>query len=123
MPVLSRVLGVATAGFGVLEFVKTDLYGSAAGLGSPSRALRTLHHSLGARDVVIGLGMALAPAGPQLQAATVMRIVSDLTDAVSFGLNAPDSDKRVKSLAVALGYGALCALSLTGAGAPAGTRR
>ncbi|MCW2582608.1 MAG: hypothetical protein JWQ53_1398 [Klenkia sp.] len=116
MPVLSRVLGVATAGVGVLEFVKTDLYGNAAGLGKPSVALRTLHQSLGARDIAIGLAMTVAPAGPQLQAATVMRIVSDLTDAVSFGLNAPTGDKKAKSLAVALGYAALCAVSLQGAG-------
>lgn len=116
MPVLSRVLGVATAGVGVLEFVKTDLYTNAAGLGPSSRALRAFHQSLGARDVAIGLGMTFAPAGPRLQAVTVMRILSDLTDAVSFGLNAPDADKRAKSLAVALGYGALCALSLRGAG-------
>jgi hypothetical protein len=112
MPVLSRVLGVATVGFGVLEIAKPDLYGKAAGLGPPSRALRTLHHSLGVRDVVIGLGMAVAPAGPALRAVTVGRVVSDLTDAVSFGLNAPDGATRAKSLAVATGYAALCALSL-----------
>jgi hypothetical protein len=44
--------------------------------------------------------------------ATQFRIVSDLTDAVSFGLNAPTRDKKLKSLGVALGYAALSALSL-----------
>ncbi|WP_235910165.1 hypothetical protein [Goekera deserti] len=111
MPVLSRVLGVATAGFGVLEFARPDLYGTAAGLGPPSRALRTLHHTLGVRDVVIGVGMTLAPAGTPLRTVTAVRVFSDLTDAVAFGLNAP-ADKRAKSLAVALGYAGLCALSL-----------
>jgi hypothetical protein len=106
------VLGVATIGFGVLELVKPDLYGKAVGLGAPSRGLRTLHHSLGARDVVSGLALTFAPDGAPLRVATQFRIISDLTDAVSFGLNAPTRDKKLKSLGVTLGYAALNTLSL-----------
>ncbi|HEX8498392.1 MAG TPA: hypothetical protein VF661_14450, partial [Actinomycetales bacterium] len=104
-------LGVATAAFGVLELAKPDLYGKAAGLGPPSRALRTLHHTLGVRDLAIGIGMTVAPAGAPLRTVTIVRVFSDLTDAFAFGLDAP-ADKRAKSLAVALGYASLCALSL-----------
>ena len=78
MPVLSRVLGVATIAFGVLEFAKPDLWAKPTGITGPSPAMRTWHQTLGARDVVSGLAMAFAPAGPALRAATLFRIVSDV---------------------------------------------
>jgi hypothetical protein len=112
VPVLSRVLGVATVGVGVLKLVKPDLYGQVAGLGAPSRSLRALHHSLGVRDVLSGLALSFAPAGEPLRMATQFRIVSDLADAVSFGLNAPTRAKKLKSAGVALGSAALSVLSL-----------
>ena len=77
MPVLSRVLGVSTIAFGALEFAKPDLWAKPTGITGPSPAMRTWHQTLGARDVVSGLAMALAPAGPALRAATLFRIVSD----------------------------------------------
>jgi hypothetical protein len=57
--------------------------------------------------------MVLAPAGGPLRAATVFRIVSDVTDAVGFGLNAPRENK-VKATGAALAYAALNAASLLG---------
>ena len=121
MPVPSRLLGLATITFGVLEFAKPDLWAAPTGLGpaSPamrtgpvSPAMRTWHHTLGARDVISGLAMTFAPAGPALGAATLFRIVSDVTDAVAFGINAPDARRKGKAVGVALGYAALNALSL-----------
>ena len=85
MPVLSRVLGVSTIAFGALEFAKPDLWAKPTGITGPSPAMRTWHQTLGARDVVSGLAMTLAPAGPALRAATLFRIVSDATDALAFG--------------------------------------
>ena len=116
MPVLSRVLGVATTATGVLEFAKPDLWAKPTGIQGPSPAMRTWHQTLGARDVISGLAMTFAPAGPALRAATLFRIVSDSTDALAFGINAPSNRLKAKAVGVALGYGAVNALSLRWAG-------
>jgi hypothetical protein len=76
--------------------------------------MTTWHQTLGVRDVLSGLAMTLAPAGPALRAATLFRIVSDVTDAVAFGLNAPEGRLKAKAVGVTLGYAALNALSLRG---------
>jgi hypothetical protein len=112
MPVLSRALGLATVAFGALEFAKPDLWAAPTGISGPSPAMRTWHHTLGARDVVSGLAMLAAPAGPALRAATLFRIVSDATDALAFGINAPTAALKGKAVAGALGFAALNALSL-----------
>jgi hypothetical protein len=112
MPVLSRVLGVSTIAFGVLEFARPDLWAKPTGITGPSPAMRTWHQTLGARDVLSGLAMAAAPPGPALRAATLFRIVSDSTDALAFGLNAPTAALKAKAVGAALGFAALNALSL-----------
>ncbi len=116
MPVPSRVLGVATTAVGLLEFARPDVWGPPAGLGGPSPAMRTWHHTIGARDLASGLALTFAPAGPALRAATLFRIVSDLTDAIALGVNAPDRARKAKALGVTLGYAGLAALSLRQAG-------
>ena len=116
MPLLSRALGVATLATGLIEFVKPDVWAKPTGLGTLSPAMRTWHHTLGARDVVSGVAMLAAPAGPALRTATLFRIVSDLTDAVAFGINAPGSARKVKALGATFGYAGLAALSLRKAG-------
>ena len=112
MPALSRALGLSTVAFGVLEFAKPDLWATPTGISGPSPAMRTWHQTLGARDVLSGLAMTFAPAGPALRAATLFRIVSDATDALAFGLNAPDARLKAKAVGAALGYAALNAVSL-----------
>lgn len=114
MPFLSRALGVATTGFGVLELVKPDLWSGPTGVTGPSPAMRAWHHTLGTRDVVSGLAMTFAPAGAPLRAATLFRIVSDLSDAVAFGLNAPDAATKGKAVGAAVGYASLNGLTLLG---------
>ena len=116
MPLLSRALGVATLATGVVEFAKPDVWARPTGLGSASPAMRTWHHTLGARDVVSGVAMLAAPAGPALRAATLFRIVSDLSDALAFGINAPTATFKAKAAGIAVGYAALNALSLRWAG-------
>jgi hypothetical protein len=116
MPVLSRVLGVSTIAFGALEFAKPDLWAKPTGITGPSPAMRTWHQTLGARDLISGLAMVIAPAGPALRAATLFRIVSDSTDALAFGLNAPGAGLKAKAVGAALGYAAVNALSLRWAG-------
>lgn len=116
MPVLSRALGLATVAFGALEFTKPDLWAKPTGITGPSPAMRTWHQTLGARDLVSGLAMVSAPAGPALRAATLFRIVSDATDALAFGLNAPTGALKAKAVGAALGFAAVNALSLRWAG-------
>ena len=116
MPVLSRVLGVATIATGVLEFAKPDIWAAPTGIVGPSPAMTTWHQTLGARDVLSGLAMTLAPAGPALRAATLFRIASDATDAFAFGINAPTAQLKAKAAGIALGYAALNALSLRWSG-------
>ena len=116
MPVPSRILGVTTTAVGLLELARPDVWGRPAGLGGPSPAMRTWHHTLGVRDLASGLALTLAPAGPALRAATLFRIVSDLTDAIAFGINAPGAARKGKVLAVTLSYAGLAALSLRQAG-------
>lgn len=114
MPVLSRALGVATTAVGVLELAKPDLWAGPAGVTGPSPAMRAWHHTLGVRDVVSGVALTLAPAGAPLRYATAFRIVSDLSDAVGFGLNAADAAHRRKAVGAAAGFAALNALALLG---------
>jgi hypothetical protein len=114
VPILSRILGVATTGFGVLELVKPDLWAQPTGVIGPSPAMRAWHHTLGTRDVVSGLAMTFAPPGAPLRTATLFRIVSDVSDAVGFGLNTPDAARRGKAIGATVGYAALNAVSLLG---------
>ena len=72
----------------------------------------TIMRSLLLQELMSGLALTFAPAGPPLRAATLFRIVSDLTDAVAFGINAPGPARKAKALGVTLGYAALAALSL-----------
>jgi hypothetical protein len=116
MPIPSRLLGLTTTAVGLYEFARPDLWGRPTGLGGPSPAMQTWHHTLGGRDVVSGLALTFAPPGPALRAATLFRIVSDLTDALAFGINAPDAARKGKALGVTLGYAALAALSFKQAG-------
>ena len=116
MPVPSRLLGLTTTAVALLEFARPDLWGPPTGLGGPSPAMRTWHHTLGARDLASGMALTFAPPGPALRAATLFRIVSDLTDAIAFGINAPDAARKGKALGVTLGYAALAALSYRRAG-------
>jgi hypothetical protein len=114
VPVLSRSLGAATTAFGIAEGLRPDLWAGPTGVHGPSPAMRAWHHTLAARDVVSGLALLLAPAGPPLRAALLFRIVSDLSDAVGFGLNAPDTERRMKAIGATVGFAALSALALRG---------
>lgn len=112
MAVISRALGVTTIAVGLVELARPAIWGERTGLGGPSPAMRTWHHTLGVRDVVSGVALIAAPVGPQLHAATWYRILSDLTDAVAFGVNAPGAVGKGKAAGAALGYAAVGALTL-----------
>jgi hypothetical protein len=107
-----RLLGVATAAYGAAVIVKPDLMLRPAGLSTThSTAADTLTRSVGARDIASGLAMAAAPSGHALRTALAVRVLSDLGDAVFFGLALRGKPQRTKAVGIAAGWGALCALS------------
>lgn len=128
MTLLPRILGAATAAYGVAALVRPRILARPVGMVEPDGSLgpgiRVAAGLIGVRDVVAGGAMALAPAGPPLRAAIVARAVFDAGDALLFGTLSPTPDARRKAAAVAGGWSALCALSLLaarGAGRPART--
>ncbi|MCD2191796.1 hypothetical protein LQ327_00120 [Actinomycetospora endophytica] len=66
--------------------------------------------ALGGRDLASGLAMAVAPQGTPLRTAVGIRVGSDLVDLVVLGTSLPDRGARSNAVAVAGGWGALCAL-------------
>ena len=78
--------------------------------------MQTWHHTLGARDVTSGVAMLVAPAALASGPPRCSRIVSDLSDALAFGLHEPLPLSKAKAVGAAAGYAALNALSLRWAG-------
>lgn len=114
-----RTLGLLTLGYGIFTATRPDSLLAVAGLeprdAVPSSSGRALGTLVGARDTLSGLAMLLAPAGPSLQAAVLARVACDASDVVGFGVGVPAGSKA-KVVAVAAGWGLLCATSLRAAG-------
>ncbi|MGP4003657.1 hypothetical protein [Streptomyces sp. 8N706] len=113
---LLRFIGAATAVYGVAVTARPSWLARPSGLvdddGGTAEETRISLRPLGWRDAANGLAMALAPDGPALRAATVLRIASDLGDAVLLGATLPSRDKRIKAVAVSVGWGALSVAGL-----------
>jgi hypothetical protein len=107
-----RVLGALTAAYGAYTLARPHSLARLAGLLTSDRpaspATRNLGWAIGARDVVSGTAMMLAPPGPALRAALVARVAFDAGDAIGFGVTVPASS-RAKVIAVAAGWGLICA--------------
>jgi hypothetical protein len=117
MPTASRVLGVLTAAYGAAVVLRPSVLTGPlklTGGGSPARPVRLLATAMGARDLAIGAAMAVAPEGRPLTVAVATRVAADVSDAVIFGTGSPDRETKLKAVAAALGWGALCAASLLG---------
>jgi hypothetical protein len=118
-PTFPRILGLLTLGYGAYTLARPDSLVHAAGLeargGGVSRSGRTLGRVIGARDVLSGTAMMLAPDGPLLRAAILARTACDGSDVVGFGLSVPGTS-RAKVVSIAAGWGALCASSLLATG-------
>jgi hypothetical protein len=116
-PRTPRVLGALTLAYGGYTLWRPASLLRAAGLqprgGPTSRSGPTLARVIGARDVLSGLAMLSAPPGPLLRAAVTARVACDASDVVGFGTTVPASH-RAKVVAVAGGWGLLCAASLAG---------
>ncbi|HEX6346032.1 hypothetical protein [Umezawaea sp.] len=105
-----RVLGAATAAYSAAVIARPEVLTTPTGLGD-TPATHALTAAVGARDLVSGLAVALAPAGAPLRLALLARVAMDVGDAV-LALSAPDRATRNKVVAVALGWAAVNALAL-----------
>lgn len=119
MTLIPRILGAATAAYGLAALVRPRILARPVAMvepdGSMGPGIRVAAGLIGIRDIVAGASMALAPAGPQLRTAIVARAIFDAGDAVLFGTLSPTAEARRKSAAVAGAWSALCALSLLAA--------
>lgn len=117
-----RLLGVATAAYGVAIIAKPELFLRPTGLlgesATPDDGQKVSTRAIGGRDLATGVAMALAPAGNPLRTAIGVRVGADVVDLVALGSGLPDQNSREKATLVAAGWGALCALSLLAAGPP-----
>jgi hypothetical protein len=115
MPVLTRVLGAATAAYSAAIIVEPRLLAKPCGLttatGQVPPGTRALIGAIGARDTAIGVAMMSAARGRPLRVALAARVVSDLADAVLFGLSIKDRKARAKVAGFAAGWAAVCAAS------------
>lgn len=120
-----RLLGAATAGYGVAIIARPELFcrptGLVSGAEPPTASDAVLTRAIGARDLVSGIAMALAPAGWPLRTAIGVRVGADIADVVVLGAGLPDQDSREKATMASAAWGALCALSVLAA--DRGTRR
>lgn len=113
---LLRLVGVATAVYGIAVAARPGLLARPSGLVDGSG--RTAPHTatslrpLAWRDAANGIAMAVAPEGAPLKAAALLRIASDFGDAVLLGATLPGRDKRLKAVAVSVGWGALSVAGL-----------
>ncbi|MER5971352.1 hypothetical protein ABT112_16705 [Streptomyces sp. NPDC002055] len=111
-----RLIGAVTAAYGVAVATRPEWLARPSGLvddaGRTAVETAISLRPLAWRDAANGLAMAVAPEGAALRAATVLRIASDLGDAVLLGATLPGRATRVKAVAVSVGWGALSVAAL-----------
>lgn len=112
---LTRLLGLATAGYGAAIIARPKLLARPCGLtGDDDRVPPTpalLIGVVGARDLASGVAMVLAPPGRARQIAVGIRVLSDTGDALLFGTKLPDPRARRFVAIFATCFAALCAAS------------
>ncbi|MFQ6142373.1 hypothetical protein ACLMNJ_04755 [Streptomyces seoulensis] len=113
---LLRVIGAATAAYGVAAACRPDWLARPVGMvgeqGDTHPHTDMALRPLAWRDAADGLAMLLAPAGPALLTAAAVRIASDVGDAVLFGRTVTGRFRRAGAVAGALGWAALTAAAL-----------
>ncbi|MGK5639366.1 hypothetical protein ACSNOK_13810 [Streptomyces sp. URMC 126] len=114
---LLRMIGATTAVYGVAVTLRPRLLGGPSGL-PDTAAVRVSLAPLAWRDAASGLAMLLAPEGPALRTATLLRIAADFGDAVLLGRSLPGPARRAGAVAVSVGWGALSCAALWGPGRP-----
>lgn len=110
-----RLVGAATALYGLAVTAKPGLLARPSGLAGPdgrvAQATRTSLRPLAWRDAACGAAMLCAPEGPALRAAAGLRIAADFGDAALLGATLPRG-RRAMAVAVSAGWGALSAAAL-----------
>jgi hypothetical protein len=113
---LLRAVGAATAVYGAAVAAWPDLLARPSGLvglrGRPARDTRVALRPLAWRDAASGVALATAPEGAALRTAALVRIAADMGDALLLGATLPERDKRLKAVAVSVGWGALSVYGL-----------
>ncbi|THA24534.1 hypothetical protein E4198_07045 [Streptomyces sp. RKND-216] len=113
---LLRTVGAATAAYGAAVAAWPDLLARPSGLvdedGRPAPDTGVALRPLGLRDAASGVALATAPEGAALRTAALVRIAADWGDSLLLGLTLPERDKRLKAVAVSVGWGALTAYGL-----------
>lgn len=112
----ARVIGAATAVYSAAVLVKPEVLAKPTGLvgpdGTADHGTSVLTRATAARDLVSGLGMALAPTAAGVRLAGLVRLGADLGDAIGMGLALPEAEARRKAAGVAGAWGALTAVAL-----------
>ena len=116
-----RVLGALTAAYGAYTLARPQSLARVAGLVTRDRpasdGTRNLGWAIGARDLVSGAALMLAPRGAALRTALAVRVACDAGDAIGFGVSVPRT-ARAKVVAVAAGWGVICACAFPATGRP-----
>lgn len=111
---IPRLLGLATAGYAASVIAQPRILLRPSGIDTadePSAAAATLARAVGGRDLVTGLAMALAPTPAGMRTAIAARVGCDAADVALFAAVLRGRPEQTKAIAVAAGWGALCALS------------
>ena len=115
MTAFPRLLGAATLAYSVAVVANPKVLAVPCTLlddqGEVPRDVATAVRAVSTRDAIISAAMLVAPAGPALRTATLVRGLCDVSDAAVFGAVAKDPVARRKIVAVGVGWGALCLLS------------
>lgn len=114
---LPRLLGGITAAYSAAIIVRPEILAGPCKLTGPGgrapQSVRLLTTAIGARDLVNGLAMVLAPPGRPLRTAIAIRVLSDAADAVAFGSLLPDHRARIRIGGFAAAWAVLCAVGAT----------
>jgi len=108
---LPRFLGLATAAYGAAVFAKPELLLKPSGMPTNNPDLDTVVRTLAVRDLASGVAMAVAPSRKAMRLAIGVRVAADAGDVVVLNRALAGRPERKKILAVAGGWGLLCALS------------
>lgn len=111
---LPRLLGAATAAYGVAIYARPALLLKPSGMlrgERPEPEQETFVRTLAVRDVASGVAMAAAPSGTAMRVAIGVRVASDLGDLAVLGRALAGRPEQKLIMAVAGGWGLLCALS------------
>ena len=107
MPSLTALAGTATAAFSAAVLVAPAALLVPCGLDvTPSS--RALVRMVCARDVVLGVALATAPAGRLRRRAVAGRVAADLTDAAALAVGLAGHDRRALVSASAAAWGVIC---------------